>query len=88
MQTLIALLQGKATVPLSHKRVPADLAGIPWGTIIRLKSGREELLVPVGPAAYRAGSWVLPIFLAEDSATDVQGLRRQTAKLRREFGLE
>ena len=75
-------------MPLSHKRVPADLAGIPWGTIIRLKSGREELLIPVGPAAYRSGSWVLPIFLAEDAEADVQGLRRQTAKLRGEFNLD
>lgn len=87
-KALRAVCQGRTTVPLNHKRAPADLVGIPWGTIINLKSGREELLVPVGPAAYRSGEWVLPIFLPEDAAADVRGLRRQTAKLRRAFGLD
>ena len=68
----LALLQGRATVPLSHKGVPADFAGIPWGTIIRLKFGREELLLPVGPA-YRSGGSLLPVFFSEDAAMDCSG---------------
>lgn len=78
-----ALLRGRSSVPLHREKVPAALVGIPWGTIVRLKSAGEELLVPVGPAAYRSGSWVLPMFLVEDAEKDVRGLRRQTAKLRR-----
>jgi len=87
-ETFRGLLKGRATVPLSHKRAPSDFAGIPWGSLVRVKAGTDEVVVPVGPAAYRSGSWGLPTFWDEDPSTDIQGLRRQSAGLRRLCGLD
>jgi len=80
---------GAQTVPLTRKRVPVNWCGIPWGTIVMLKAGLDELPVSVGPAAYRLGRWALPRFQDHDEepAHDVAGLRRQSAKLRRRYGL-
>jgi hypothetical protein len=78
--TLHAVTRGAKAVPLSQKRVPAHLAGIPWGTLVVLKAGRDESPVAVGPAAYRWGRWVLPRFADgdEEPAQDLLNLRRQT----------
>jgi hypothetical protein len=87
-ESLHGVRRGAKAVPLKEKRIPADFAGIPWGTLVTLQAGRESLLTCVGPAAYRSGRWVLPIFLNAEPAADPRGLRRMSARLRRELGLE
>lgn len=86
---LKAIARGQKAIPLNRKRVPSELAGIPWGTLAMLKAGTEELPVAIGPATYRGGSWVLPKFQPKDEpiAEDLNGLRRQVATLRRELRL-
>ena len=87
-QPLRSVTRGARAVPLNQARVPADFVGIPWGTIVVLKAGHDQLPVAVGPAAYRLGRWVLPRFTGEDTepARDIRVLRRQTVKLRRDLG--
>jgi hypothetical protein len=82
--------RGAKVVPLNRVRVPAEFAGLPWGTIAMLKAGHDEYPVAVGPAAYRQGTWVLPRFGDEDAqpAQNVRTVRRQAARLRRDFGLD
>jgi len=77
-------------VPLERKRVPADFAGIPWGTLVLLKAGRDEFPVAVGPAAYRRGHWVLPRFQEQGAyvTSDPVAVRHQAMRLRRRYGLE
>ena len=89
-ETLYAVARGAKAVPLNRKKVPMDFAGIPWGTLVTLKAGRDELPAAVGPAAYRLGHWVLPRFQEENGepAQDTQALRRQTTTLRRKYGLD
>lgn len=87
-QALLAVKRGAKAVPLSQKRVPTDFAGIPWGTLVTLKAGRESLLTCVGPVAHRSGRWVLPIFLKAEPAAGHRGLRRGATRRRRELGLE
>jgi hypothetical protein len=57
---------------------------------VLLKSGREELPVAVGPVAYRRGSWMLPRFHQQGAraSNDVAILRRESARLRRRYGLD
>jgi hypothetical protein len=89
-ETLLSVARGAKTVPLNRKRVPVELAGLPWGTLVVIKAGRRELPVAVGPAAYRRDYWVLPRFQERDAETpwDIPALRRQTARLRRIFRLD
>lgn len=89
-ETLRAIVRGAKAVPLNQRRVPHDFVGAPWGTLLTLKSGRDQFPVAVGPAAYRSGSWVLPRFQQEDTepARDIHALRRQTSRLRLRLELD
>jgi hypothetical protein len=89
-EVLRSVRLGAKAVPLNRVRVPAEFAGIPWGTIAMLKAGHDEYPVAVGPAAYRQGTWVLPRFEDEDadSADNVPAVRRQAARLRRALRLD
>jgi hypothetical protein len=81
---------GSKAVTLNRKRISADLAAMPWGTLLMLKAGTDELPVSVGPAAYRSGSWVLPRFEIPDviAKRDIRSLRRQAGRLRTDLGLD
>jgi hypothetical protein len=89
-ETLRMVANGTAVVPLERKRVPRNFAGIPWGTLLLLKAGRDVLPVAVGPAAYRRRQWVLPRFQERGvgAATELAALRHQSARLRRRCGLD
>jgi hypothetical protein len=87
-QILSGVVRGAKSVPLKGKRMPVAWCGIPWGTLVILKTGSNQVPVAVGPAAYRHGQWVLPLFQDEkERAGDVVALRRQSAKLRAKYGL-
>jgi hypothetical protein len=87
-ETLQKVEQGLQAIPLSRKPMPYAFLGVPWGTVIMLSDGRNELPVAIGPAAYRSGWWILPRFgSAQWSAEGVRALRRRTAVLRKELGL-
>jgi hypothetical protein len=88
--TLRKVAGGLRAVPLNRGRVPPDLAGIPWGTLVMLRAGAAKLPVAVGPVTYRAGSWVLPRFHIDGTKPpqDTRALRRQAAAFRRELGLD
>jgi hypothetical protein len=83
-ETLQTVARGAKAVPLSRRRIPLDFVGIPWGTLVVLKAGSNELPVVVGPAAFRHGSWVLPRFELENGprVEDIRALQRQAAILR------
>ena len=87
---LKAVANGGRRVPLGRKRVPGEFAGLPWGTLVTLLAGSEEFALAVGPVCYERGEWMLPRFPTGDAdpAPDVHTLRRQTARLRRLYGLD
>jgi hypothetical protein len=86
---LAAVARGAMTIPLDLKRVPVKWARLPWGTMVTLKSGQEELPVALGPAAYRRGQWVLPVFRDIDGSTvhDAAKARRRAVILRNRLDL-
>jgi hypothetical protein len=81
--------RGASAIPLDRTRVPADLAGLPWGTAVTLKSAGNRMVVPVGPAAFVRGSWVLPVFADADLPLDLDrhSVREHSASLRRNLSL-
>jgi hypothetical protein len=88
--TLLAVARGARSIPLAVSRAPLQWVGVPWGTLVVLRAGKEELPVAVGPAASRAGCWVLPVFRDDDGqpGRDVRALRLQVAELRRRYHLD
>ena len=86
---LRSIANGATAVPLGRKRLPPHFAGIPWGTLVLLEAGGEVYPVAVGPAIYRRSQWVLPRFYHPDvePADDLRTLRKQIARLRREYRL-
>jgi hypothetical protein len=90
-ETLKAAVRGSKAIALSMKRVPTELVGLPWGTLVVLKAGTEKFPVAVGLAAYRLGRWVLPRFQDSDYdavAQDLPSLRREATRLRGRYGLD
>jgi hypothetical protein len=88
--TLLAIDRGARAIPLAFSRAPRQWVGVPWGTLVVLHTGKDELPVAVGPAAYRAGRWVLPVFRDDrgQPGRDVRALRLQVAQLRRRYRLD
>jgi len=88
---LKAVARGAQSVPLGTSRIRPELAALAWGTLMRLRAGKEEILVAVGPAAYRRGSWCLPLFMAaragSSEAFELTKLKRSVSRLRRTYGL-
>ena len=84
-----AAAHGALAIPLPSSRAPREWVGVPWGTLVVLRAGKEELPIGVGPARYRAGHWVLPVFRKDDGypRRDVRAVSRQAAKLRRRYRL-
>ena len=81
--------KGAAQVSLGTTRMPEELVGLPWGSIVTLRAGAQKLPVAVGPAAFRAGSWVLPRLPSDEEPppTDTASLRREVAALLGELPL-
>jgi hypothetical protein len=88
-KVLANVRRGAKRVPLEQKRVPVRWTGIPWGTIVVLRAGQEELAVAVGPAKCRAETWFLPIFCEHEGGrpSDVGTLPGKVARMRRRYKL-
>ncbi len=78
---------GRKSIPLG-KTLPSDqYTGAPWGSIVTVRSGGEQIALITGPAKYGATGWYLPLPLATAfPSIDQAQLRRAAEKLRKEFG--
>lgn len=86
-EVLGSVQRGRASVPLGEKPPAARLRGLAWGSVVQLRSGREEAAVIAGPARYRSGSWELPVMEVVAGDSGDEAARHATA-FRRAFGLE
>jgi hypothetical protein len=81
--------RGRATLPLGESASLATFAGLPWGSIVSVRSGEQAMRVISGPAACQRGGWVLPVFwFFFDPDTPLVEIEKEARKLRREWGLE
>lgn len=55
-----AVAKGRATLPLDWQRVSHMLSGLPWGSILTLKSKGRELHRLTYPGMYKSGTWTIP----------------------------
>jgi hypothetical protein len=87
--TFKALERGRGTIPLEEKSRSAKLRCLPWGSIVTVRAGDQEMRVITGPASRQKGRWLLPVFwFFYDPDTDPSDIDREAAKLRRSWGLD
>lgn len=86
-----ALLNKRKSIPLGARLPVARRLGLPWGSLVRVTSGKNPIFVVSGPARYgyvgNGRSWFLPVPW-EPAGTNVEELKRTAKTRRREYGLE
>src|SRR5262249_23288834 len=88
-QVFAAVRKGRMTVPLGRQPDLAEVAGLPWCSVVTLHSDGDKLHRIVGPAIRQPNQWVLPVLLLFfDPATDLAKYEKEAEKLRRAWGLE
>jgi hypothetical protein len=88
-QVFAAVRKGRMTVPLGKQPDVAEVAGLPWCSVVTLRSDGEKLHRVVGPAIRQPNQWVLPVlYLFLDPATSLAEYEKEAEKLRHEWGLE
>jgi hypothetical protein len=88
-QVFAAVRKGRMTVPLGKQPDLAEVAGLPWCSVVTLHSDGHKLHRVVGPAIRQPDQWVLPVlYLAFDPATNLTEYKKGAQKLREALGLE
>lgn len=65
-----SIMRGRSSIPLGELQRLPRYAGLPYGSILSLKSGTETAFVLSGPVRHLAGEWSLPVFEILDSTDD------------------
>jgi hypothetical protein len=86
---LQSVLEGRALLPVRGAREPKHFVGLPWGSLVELKSPRRTQLVSTGAARFIDGHWRLPVFLFPvEDGDGTTLLLSEALRRRREDGLE
>jgi hypothetical protein len=65
----------------------AEMAGLPWGTVVTFKCNDQELNRIVGPAIYQKSKWILPVqFFYFDQDTSLAIYHKESEKIRKLHG--
>jgi len=84
-----SLVKGRISIPLKESFDLASLAGLPWGSIVSVRSGDQVIQVISGRATYQKEQWALPVFRAYlDPDTTNEEVEEQSTELRRSWGME
>jgi hypothetical protein len=87
--TFKALERGRVSIPLGQKPGLAEYRCLPWGSILTVRAGDQEMRVITGPASWQHGQWQLSVlWFFFDPDTDLSEIAREAAKLRRSCGLD
>lgn len=84
-----AVKRGRVSVLLPASAELERLAGLPWGTVLRLRDGNDELVAASGPARFQGGRWYLPVlklFLGQEAGGSAP--RDWATQFRAEHGYE
>jgi hypothetical protein len=88
-QVCDAVARGRQSIPLGSRPELAVVAGLPWGTVLKLRCRDSSTTALVGPALYERKQWMLPIIEGPfESDTTLGQLKQRAALLRRRFGYE
>jgi hypothetical protein len=83
---LASIMHGRRSLPLSKSADVADFAGLPWGSIVKLKASDHAFPIVSGPAKYQSG-WRIPV-LERGTNMDEHQLRGWAKRFRKQIGLD
>jgi hypothetical protein len=86
-QDLLNVRHGRKFVQIPNPRPLAKWAGIPWGSVARLHSREESLLIVTGPAKFKQGAWALPV-LDWSETHEVARVKAKSSTWRFKHGME
>ena len=81
-----AVVRGRKSVPLGKTIDLAEMAVLPWGSIVTLQGGDQSLAIVTGPAKHQGG-WCLPVLEIGDLGDKPSSLEVWSNEFRRERGL-
>lgn len=84
-----ALRAGRRTLPLPKGFALSEMAGLPLGSIVRIRSaqaGEPCLRAITGPAQFKKAGWCLPIFEKLESGAPVASIKESSRNLRESWG--
>lgn len=79
---------GRRSIPLGRQPSLERYGAVPWASVARVHAANEELLAIIGPAAYRADGWCLPLLEPARSDATVEATQREALRIRRQFRFE
>lgn len=86
--TASKVINGARSVDLGRQQPVADILGLPWGSVIRLRSPSFRCQAIADPPIFQAGKWLLPLpFGATTDGNDSKALKRTTLRERFLSGL-
>jgi hypothetical protein len=82
--------KNQKSIPLANPKPLAKFAGLPWGSMARVHTLDNEMLILTGPAkCWKNDDWYLPVMSKTDTANcNSIKLKRKAKTLRRKFGFE
>ena len=82
--------KNQKSIPLANPKPLAKFAGLPWGSMARVHTLDNEMLILTGPAkCWKNDNWYLPVMSKTDTANcNSIKLKRKAKTLRRKFGFE
>lgn len=80
---------GPKSITLGKKIDHTIYAGIPWGSIARIKSGDKQMEKMTGPAKFERDTWQLPVLKGPDDLEDLKDpLKGYVKRWRKSEGYE
>ena len=77
----------RINIPLPKDYDLAEMAGLPWGTIVTFKCNDQQFNRIVGPAIRQKGKWILPVqFFYFDQDTSLAIYHKESEKIRKLHG--
>ena len=74
-------------IPLPNDCDLAEMAGLPWGTVVTFQCNSQHLHRIVGPAIRQKSKWILPVqFFYFDQDTSLAIYHKESVKLRKLHG--
>lgn len=55
------LFRGRASIPFARVTKLAEIAGLPWGSVVKVTAPEELAFYTTGPASLQSGKWALPV---------------------------
>jgi hypothetical protein len=86
-QILKKVAAGRKSVPLREQVDLKKFAGLPWGSLVTLQAGKQQLPIISGPAKYH-GNWCLQVVRSGEIDTDPNRLKLWRVTFLKKSGLE